>query len=154
MIRLMAFAAFALAVATSGAGHVARAASSVGRHDHASPRRAAVPAITWSMVAAIVLPSPERRQVCGWNAHSRWPLRQIIECTWRQLGVGFGRRPFTFRGQSRAGCDTSAIACEAIEGYSRSWPFVLPNVLWQTQPRSLPGLFNAPTFEGQWMVVN
>ena len=38
MIRLIAVAAFALAVATSRPGNVARAASSGGRHDHASAR--------------------------------------------------------------------------------------------------------------------
>ena len=39
MIRLIAFAAFALAVATLRPGNVARAASSAGRHDHASPQQ-------------------------------------------------------------------------------------------------------------------
>ena len=38
MIRLIAFAAFAFAVATSAQCNIIRAASSAGRHDHASPR--------------------------------------------------------------------------------------------------------------------
>ena len=141
MIRFMAFAAFALVLATS-----AQAMSLVPLHqsDGMITQVREACGAGYHMVNGSChsyCRSPERREVCGWNAHSRWPLRQIIECTWRQLGVGFGRRPFTFRGQSRAGCDKSAIACEAIEGYSRSWPFVLPNVLWQTQPRYRPGLF-------------
>ena len=37
MIRLIAVAAIALAARNVGAGYVARAASSAGRHDHASP---------------------------------------------------------------------------------------------------------------------
>ena len=75
MIRLVAVTAFALAFATS-----AQAMSLVPLHQSdgmiTKVRKPAVPAITWSMVLHSHCRSPERRQVCSWNAHSRWPVRQ------------------------------------------------------------------------------
>ena len=144
MIRLIAFAAFALVLATS-----AQAMSLVPLHqsDGMITQVRHECGAGYHMVNGSchrTAAAPERRQVCSWNAHSRWPLRQIIECTWRQLGVGFGRRPFAFRGQSRAACDKSAIACEAIEGYSRSWRSgVNVSCYGKLSPGHLPGLFNA-----------
>ena len=74
MIRLIAVA-FALAVATSAQAMSPRAASSAGRHGHASPRsmRCGYAHGQWS-VHTYFRP-PERRQVCGWDAFSGWPLR-------------------------------------------------------------------------------
>ena len=57
------------------AGHPTRSASSAGRHGHASPRgmRCGYALGQWS-VHTYFRPS-ERRQVCGWDAFSGWPLR-------------------------------------------------------------------------------
>ena len=67
MIRLIAVTAFALAVATS-----AQAMSLVPLHQSdgmiTQVREACGTGITWSMVPAAYCRSPERRQVCGWNA--------------------------------------------------------------------------------------
>ena len=73
MIRLMAVA-FALIVSAS-AQAAPRAASSAGEHGHASPRgmRCGYAHGQWS-VHTYFRP-PERRQVCGWDAFSGWPLR-------------------------------------------------------------------------------
>ena len=66
---------FCLDLGNIRAGHVARAASSVGRHDHASPpcMRCRLSHGQWHLHS--YCRPPERRQVCGWDAFSGWSLR-------------------------------------------------------------------------------
>ena len=78
MIRLVAVTAFALAFATSAQAmspvplHQSDGMITQVRHECG----AGYHMVNGSCIRTAA--APERRQVCGWNAHSRWPVRQII----------------------------------------------------------------------------
>ena len=141
MIRLMAFAAFALALATS-----AQAMSPVPLHqsDSMITKVRHECGAGYHMVNGSchrTAAAPERRQVCSWNAHSRWPLRQIIEAlgdNWASASAGALLRSVA---SLAPGATRAQSPAKPSKDYSWSWPFVLPNVLWQPQPRSLAGAF-------------
>ena len=68
---------FALAVATSAQAMSPAPLNQPDSHGHSSPRSMWCRFSHGQWYLRAYCCPPERRQVCGWDAHSGWPLRQM-----------------------------------------------------------------------------